>query len=217
VSDRPKLVCFDLGGVLVELAHSWDEACRFARVPSRGEPAADAVRSELDRLHATGRIGDEQWAHGLARASAPYTAAELLRIHHQWIRKEYDGVGAIVDDLHERGLWTACLSNTTEGHWRRMIHRDGEALLTGPAEFPTVAKLTRQYASHRLGLLKPDRAIFQAFEARTDLHGGDILFFDDLEPNVASARECGWNAQRIDASRQTAPQIAAHLHAYGLL
>jgi glucose-1-phosphatase len=217
VSVGPSLVCFDLGGVMVELAQGWDEACRFAGVPFRGQPGDEALRDELDRLHGTGRISDEHWADRLARASARYSSAELLRIHHAWIRREYEGIGTVVDCLDQRGVLTACLSNTTEGHWRRMTHRADDVLLAGPAEFPTVARLTWRLASHRLGLLKPDPAIFEAFAARTSVRGSDILFFDDLEPNVESARKCGWNAVRIAPNQPTAPQILAHLRAYGLV
>lgn len=216
VSENPSLVCFDLGGVLVELAKGWDDACRLAGVPFQGDPA-DSVRAELDRLHATGRITDDEWAQGVVRGGAPYSCAQLLRMHHAWIRKEYDGIGPVIDGLEQRGILTACLSNTTEGHWRRMVHRADETVLPGPAEFPSVARLRWRFASHRLGLLKPDPAIYEAFEAHTSRRGAEILFFDDLVPNVAAATKRGWNAVRIDPTRPTAPQIVSHLLTYGLL
>ena len=61
-----------------------------------------------------------------------------------------------------------------------------------------------------MGLAKPDPAIYEAFEAATGLRGPQILFFDDLAPNVAAARARGWN----DPLVETVPQLRRHLGAY---
>jgi FMN phosphatase YigB (HAD superfamily) len=97
-----------------------------------------------------------------------------------------------------------------------MIHHDGTVPLAGSAEFPTVASLGWHLASHRLGSAKPDPAIYEAFEAETGYRGREVLFFDDLEPNVHAARSIGWNSERIDPTQQTAPQLRTWLDRYGL-
>ncbi len=215
VRAQPQLVCFDLGGVLVRLVANWAEACHIASVPMRGFLAHPRTE-EWAVLHAKGQMSDTQWAEAHAHAGAPYTAKELLQIQHDWIRGEYEGVDVVVARLRELGVATACLSNTSEGHWRRMVHRDGVAPLAGPPEFPTVASLNYQLASHRLGAAKPDATIYEAFESTTGCRGPRILFFDDLAVNVEAARARGWNSERLDPTQATAPQLRTWLAKYGL-
>ena len=45
----------------------------------------------------------------------------------------------------------------------------------------------------------------------------EILFFDDLSDNIASARACGWSAEQIDHTGDTARQMAEHLGRHGVL
>src|SRR5205085_2176142 len=132
---------------------------------------------------------------------------------------EYPGIGALIDELHARDVETACLSNTTDTHWVRLLHADGGGPLPGAPAFPAVRGLRHHFASHLLGLAKPDPAIFLAFEAATGQTGAEILFFDDLAPNVAAARELGWRAELIDPRHEggTAPQLRRHLTRHGVL
>jgi len=67
------------------------------------------------------------------------------------------------------------------------------------------AHFTRQFArelghfqalvfSHEVRARKPDAAIYLACQERADCRPGDILFVDDREENVATARSLGWEA-----------------------
>jgi putative hydrolase of the HAD superfamily len=51
-----------------------------------------------------------------------------------------------------------------------------------------------QYYSYRLGAAKPDAAYFRAILADLELAPEDVLFIDDNEKNVSSAREVGLRA-----------------------
>jgi FMN phosphatase YigB (HAD superfamily) len=217
VAPAPKLAVFDLGGVLVRIARSLSEACARAGVPMRGEldhPRAAAIGDD----HGCGRIDDRQWAerHAIALPGL-YSVDELLKIHAAWLLTEYEGVYSVVSSLRASGVTTACLSNTTESHWRRLIHRDGDEPRKGAPEFPAIASLDRHFASHRLGIAKPDAAAFRAVETAAGAHGAEVLFFDDTRPNVEAARRIGWRAELVDPLGETAPQIARHLSHHGLL
>jgi putative hydrolase of the HAD superfamily len=78
-------------------------------------------------------------------------------------------------------------------------------------------RLQHLLASHQLGLHKPDPAIYRAFERRVQCLAQEILFFDDLEENVQSARSVGWQAELIDPMASTSPQIEAVLRKRGVL
>jgi HAD superfamily hydrolase (TIGR01509 family) len=136
-----------------------------------------------------------------------YSPEELTRIHDAWLLDEYAGVTEIIDELHARGVATACLSNTNHAHWSRCLRA---------SEFPSVARLGSRHASHLLGCGKPDEAMFRAFERATSAPGQSVLFFDDLGVNVEAARAFGWNAERIDPNAETAPQLRRHLAEYGV-
>src|SRR5215211_7920813 len=61
-SSSVRLVCFDLGGVLVRIARGWDDACRRAGVAlPHADDAAWARHHELMLRYETGAIGEEDY------------------------------------------------------------------------------------------------------------------------------------------------------------
>jgi FMN phosphatase YigB (HAD superfamily) len=217
-----RLVCFDLGGVLVRICQSWAEAYRAAGLDIREEPAHRSVRArrlELLNLHGIGRITIDDWAAGTSAAlEGVYSADELKRAHHAFILEQHPGAIELVDELHAAGIATACLSNTNHTHWLRLVHRDGDRALEGTPEYPTVVRLQRHFASHLLGLAKPDDEIYARFEELTGLGPNAILFFDDLEENVGAARRRGWHAEQVTASHFDAvTQMRQHLRRRGVV
>jgi glucose-1-phosphatase len=206
-----RIVCFDLGGVLVRICDSWAEACAAAGLAARGEPFDPAIeekRHALTALLVIGRITVEEWAAGVSQVlGGAYAPDELTRMHDAISQEEHAGALVLVDELHDAGVETACLSNTNHAHWTRLVHHDGSAPLTGDPEYPSVARLKRHYASHLLALAKPDDAIYAEFERRTGLHGPEILFFDDRIENVEGALRRAWRAHRIDPRGDTIAQV----------
>jgi FMN phosphatase YigB (HAD superfamily) len=216
-----RLVCFDLGGVLVKICRSWSDGCRAAGLDVRGNSAGDragSVRRELTQKLGIGRLSEDEWAEQLALGlGGLYSAEELRRIHHAWSQQEYAGALDLVEELNASQVTTACLSNTNQSHWTRLLHHDGQRPLAGAPEYPAVLRLHRHYASHLLGLAKPDAAIYRAFEQATEHAPADILFFDDLPDNVAAARALGWNAERVNPHQETIPQLRRFLGTYRVL
>lgn len=217
-----RLVCFDLGGVLVRICQSWAEAYRAAGLDVREEPTHPSIRArrlELASLHGIGRISLDEWAKGASEAMrGVYSAEELKRAHDAFTLEQHPGAIELVDELHAAGAATACLSNTNHTHWRRLIHCDGDRTLEGAPRYPAVVRLQRHFASHLLGLAKPDDAIYARFEELTGAPPSSILFFDDLEENVAAARQRGWNAEQVTASHLDAvAQMRRHLQRLGVL
>jgi FMN phosphatase YigB (HAD superfamily) len=216
-----RIVCFDLGGVLVRTWSTWSDACRAAGLAAPIEPPAPATQEKVSALGAlleVGRISFDEWATGVSRALAGvYSPGEVKRAHDASTRDEYPGALALVDALHAAGVATACLSNTNDPHWVRLVHHDGAGPLGGEPEYPSVARLKSRFASHLLGVAKPDSAIYAEFERLVGLQGADILFFDDRADNVAAARARGWRAHRIDPQGDTVAQVREHLRREGVL
>jgi glucose-1-phosphatase len=216
-----ELVCFDLGGVLIRICTAWSDLCRAARLDVRGESAGDLAertRQKLSEAHMLGELSTEQWMDAMGEAlGGLYAREEIAALHEAVLVEEYAGVGAVIDDLHRAGIATACLSNTSEMHWAKMLHHDGKRALPGEARYPGVRKLGAHHASHLMRLTKPSPAIYRAFETAVGRSGPQILFFDDLEPNVAAARSVGWRAERIDPTAPTDVQMRRHLARHGVM
>ena len=214
-SPAVRLVTFDLGGVLVRITRTWEEACALAGVPVH--PATDspeAWRARQPYIHAyeRGELGYEAFLEGLAVASGGhYAAAEIERIHHVILREEFPGIDRLLGDLEAAEVATAILSNTNASHW------DAVFSPTGRERFPSVARVGVPMASHLLRARKPDAEIFARADAVTGIRGAEVLYFDDLEDNVKAARRAGWRSERVDPTGDPAAEMRAHLVAARVL
>ena len=201
-----KLICFDLGGVIIRLCQTWQERCAAAGLELRKPElwdALDPVREVLLMQYMTGQLTGDAFSQKFSEhIDQTYSPAEIIDILDAWLVDEYEGVSQIVDQLHETGMDTAALSNTTHEHWIRMH------------EFPTVHKLKNLFPSHEIGLHKPDPAIYIHLEKSLGYRGSEILFFDDTPENVQAAKSRGWQAIVIDPTSEPAKQIADALEQY---
>jgi glucose-1-phosphatase len=210
-----RVVCFDLGGVLVRIVHSWAEACDRCGIPLKNPEwiASETARSRRTLVVDKYQRGElESGAFYIALAAALdglYTPAEVERIHRAWLLGEYPGFFEILEDLAKvPNVRTACLSNTNAVHWRQ---------LQEAGSFPSFNRLQYRLASHLLGCLKPDPHIYKLAQSHLEADATEIVFFDDLEANVEAARNAGWAAEQIDPRGDTPAQIRAHLTAHGVL
>ena len=211
-----EVVCFDLGGVLIRICRSWQEAARAADLPVHPVPEAFEVeRQAAARAHQVGAIEDSEYYAAVSRASAgAYRAEDVERVHHAWTRSEYDGLGDLFGALRQSpGIRLACLSNTNAAHWGRLAPDSPSAA----DEYPNLAALETKLASHLLGLAKPDPEIFSVACARLETLPGRILFFDDLAENVAAARAAGWQAHEVDPFGDPVAEIRTHLSHWTLI
>lgn len=211
-----KMVCFDVGGVLIKHRRTWEEGCAAAGLPLRPEamtPEAAAHRREMAAAYTCGKISDEQFNRDMSRLmGGVYSPEEIRKLHHFWLGPEYDGVAAVIHRLISVStIDTGILSNTNAAHWSRMNKINGRT-----PEFPTPAMLRHRHASHVMGMAKPDPRIFRDFERRTDYRGAEILYFDDLKENAEVARAQGWVVELVDHLGDTAAQVEAALTRHGI-
>jgi putative hydrolase of the HAD superfamily len=82
--------------------------------------------------------------------------------------------------LNRAGIKTGILSNI------------GDAMEAGVlGRFPALAEFTHHTFSHRLGIAKPDAAIYRHAVEGLGVPGGEVLFVDDREENILAARAAG--------------------------
>jgi putative hydrolase of the HAD superfamily len=208
---------FDLGGVIVRAARSFEEACALAgcgELPLARDAAFLGRHAPLIAAYMAGRIGTDTYTRACEDASGgALTRAEARRILDAWVGGEYPGVAAVLDAIEARRVRTAVLSNTNAAHWALIA--DGDA---ARAAYPSVSRHQHLFLSHQLGLAKPDPAIFAAVEATAGVDAAHILYFDDVLPNIEAARARGWQAEQIDhLVDSTAPQLIVHLRTHGVI
>ncbi len=204
------LVVFDLSGVLVRVVDSWADG--HARSGVAGDPLSDPAfesqRLELSERRQRGEIGAEEYCHLVAGISGGvYGPYEVAAIHRAWVIDEYPGVGEVVDAVHAAGVGTAILTNTDEWHWHQQLADEAEA-----DRFASVRRIEHRFASHRLGVVKPERAVFEAVMATTGFKERRILYFDDSKRHIDASLDVGWGGVLVDPSGDPARQMLFELN-----
>ncbi|MFM9957742.1 MAG: HAD family hydrolase [Phycisphaerales bacterium] len=214
-----RVVCFDLGGVVVRICRSWQEACARAGVQAPdaaafARPELAARRRELVEAYQTGRKGCDEFFDALAGATGgQHSAHDVRRVHNAWIIEDYASIDAVIDGLNRtRGVVSACLSNTNHAHWAGMLGLPGGEGWRSPS----VEALRLTGASQLLGCAKPGLEIYRKAEGLFGASGPEIVFFDDLAENVAAASGLGWRAFQIDHEGDTAAQVRGALLSLGI-
>lgn len=179
-----RTVVLDFGNVLV----GWDP---YGAFPHRTRAEVDAWMTEVDfpALNLAQDAG-RSWAD--ARASLDD------RPHLQPMLDEYvagfagtltgpvPGSAELVDELHAAGVRLLGLTN-----WSAELF--GHAAPAAPA----TTRMEHVVVSGRVGLAKPDPAIFRYLAQEHDVDPARAVFVDDSPANVAAARDLGFHAVRF--------------------
>jgi 2-haloacid dehalogenase len=197
-------VVFDLGGVLVD----WDPRYLLRKVmPGRTAEMEAILRDVLNHDWNLARDAGDSWPRAMAELelSHPQWADVFRAYDERWpetLGGNHEETVAILRDLHDRGVPLLALSN-----W------SAEKFPHAEERFDWLDWFDGIVVSGRVGLVKPDAAIFRYLLDRYDLEAGDAFFVDDHEPNVAAARALRMQAHHF----RDAASLRADLRAHGLL
>jgi len=215
VSDGPiTTIVADVGGVLTTPVAS----------------ALDAVREQLGLPPAA--LGQAMTAVAATRGAHPLHELELGELPEadffallgERLTEEL-GHEVVLRDFSER-YWAALAPNDELIEHLRTVRRRGYrmGLLTNNvrewehrwrAMLPVEELFDEVVDSARVGLRKPEAAIYALTAERLGVRGAEIAFLDDLEPNCAAAREAGWTAVRFEHTVQAIAALDAVLDACG--
>jgi len=177
---------FDLGGVFIELG---GVACMLELLDHRitvDELWARWIASPSVRAFETGRMEADRFAAVLlAEFELAIDPAAFLAEFTAWPTGPYPGSIELLQSLAPH-YTLAYVTNTNALHWPRMHD-----------EMQLAPQFAMHVASHLLGLLKPDRAIFAHVVERLGYTPERILFLDDTAVNVERARSVGISAYRV--------------------
>jgi HAD superfamily hydrolase (TIGR01509 family) len=200
-----KLVCFDVGGVLLRVCTSFEEGVNAAGLPVRLDSAEmvrgfDAVRDAREEYR-TGKIDTRELARRVSTAfGGAYSLEEVCAVMHSWVRETYPQTMPMLAALKDNGACEiAIFSNTCLDHWRQITAR------------PWMKYVDHAFASHELGTAKPSPEAFAAIEKITRVPPEQILFFDDTRENIAASVHRRWNSVWIDSAGDINSQMRAAL------
>ncbi|MBZ9733272.1 MULTISPECIES: HAD family hydrolase [unclassified Mesorhizobium] len=177
-------IVFDIGKVLIH----YDPDIPFSRlIPDAEERrwffdnvCTSAWNIEQDR----GRTWEE--AESLLIAEHPAHAENIRNFRRHWhdmVPHAYDDSVALLEGLIDDGRDVTLLTN-----WASDTFREARA------RFPFLEKPRGITVSGDIGLIKPDRAIYDHHVASFGLDPAASLFIDDSQKNVDGAKAAGWQA-----------------------
>jgi putative hydrolase of the HAD superfamily len=185
---------FDLGRVVIDLdtqrAHArWAELAGVSVAELERRSHLRVTESETFERHERGEISDaEFFAHLRTALEIDLTDAELEEGWNAIFRGEMRGIRPILSRSGQ-SLPLYAFTNTNASHQACWSVRFADVLTA----------FRKVYASHEMGVRKPDAAAFLAVAADMGLPPHRILFFDDLAGNVAGARAAGMQAIQVTA------------------
>src|SRR5690606_28855842 len=102
---------------------------------------------------------------------------------HEMVPHAYDDSVALMEQLIDAGHDVTLLTN-----WA------ADTFTVARARFPFLDKPRGITVSGEVGLIKPERAIFDHHARAFDLEPAATIFIDDSQKNVDGAKAAGWRA-----------------------
>jgi 2-haloacid dehalogenase len=178
-------VVFDLGRVLIE----WEPEIPYRRlIPD----ATERRRFLTEVCNARWLIETDlgaTWADAERDLIAQHPGeADLIRAFrenwHDMVPGFVDGTPLILSELISHGHDVTALTNFA-----------GDTFYEVADRFPLLRSFRGVTVSGRVGLVKPDEAIFKLHADEFNMAPEATLFFDDTPANVAAAHRAGWRAE----------------------
>ncbi len=183
----PKLILFDLGGVLVDCDNS------FATAAKELELSIDMIDSVFDKYEAEITLGkitpqqlyDRVLTEQKISANRDYDFLESWVNDYKTIKATFDLLPCIAAQYQ-----VALLSNT---------YRGVVELVKARRLIPQI-KFEFSFLSCELGMQKPDLSIYEFVEKSTGLNGAELLFIDDRVDFLIVPQKMGWGTIQFKRS-----------------
>lgn len=188
------VVLFDLGGVLVDPG-GVAEMRQLSGIESDEELWRRWLGCQWVQRFEAGQCSGGEFATGVVDDwGLALSPDEFLAVFASWRTVPYPGAGRLVAEVRAVAL-VGYLSNTNVAQWEAHLARS-----------PLVGGFDFGFTSFALGLVKPDRAIFEAVAERLPVAVGEVgrvLFLDDNLVNVEGATGFGFAARHVRGMDET--------------
>lgn len=196
----PRALLFDLGGVLIDIDFSRAiKAWAPHSALSEAQLAAAFRFDEAYAQHECGQLSSPAYfAHLVDALQLSATAAQVEAGWNAIFQGEITATRRLVQQA-SRSLPCDAFTNTNHSHMQ---------VWTGL--YPDVVAAFRTiFASHQIGLRKPERSAFDFVCAAMQCKPAEVLFFDDLADNVQAAQAAGLQAVLVRSPQDVAAALKA--------
>jgi HAD superfamily hydrolase (TIGR01509 family) len=192
-----EFVLFDLGGVLIDPG-GVAPMRELSGVSSDEELWARWLSCRWVRRFEAGRCTPEEFAAGVVGDwGLGLSPGAFLEEFAGWPGPPYPGALELVAAVRE-AVPVGCLSNTNATQWG-----------ANEAATPVAEAFDWCFLSFELGMVKPDREIFEAVATLLPATRQRVLFLDDNAANVASAAAAGYVARHVRGVDEARGVLAA--------
>jgi len=177
---------FDLGGVVIELRGTpvRSEWCDSEK--THEQLWEQWLTSNAPRQFESGKIDKDTFASMIVdELSLSICAKEFLEHFTRLPVGPFPGALEFIDSLRPQ-FKTALFSNSNAIHWERKTTE----MQLGPV-------FDYHFASHLMGLVKPDAEAFEYVVAELAVPASSIVFFDDNKLNVEAAKKVGMISRHV--------------------
>lgn len=188
-----RFIFFDLGKVLI----NFDLNQMMRQVSDVTGATVDDITSALfdDGLHERfelGKLSVQEYQREFSRRiDRQPDFAKLLRATTEFFELN-TSILPVISGLCQTRFPLGILSNTCVTHWDYCCRR--YAFLRECFRLPL--------ASFDLGMLKPNKEIYDEATSRAGVAPDEIFFTDDILENVEGARAAGWDAEQFTGARK---------------
>ena len=179
---QPEFIYFDLGKVLLDFSveRMTRQLAEVAGItPQRVMQVV--FESDLQRRYESGQVSSREFYEMFCRETATQPDYQALARAGSDIFTLRAEMLPLIAQLQQAGRRLGILSNTCEIHWEYCLGR-----------FRILTDVFQVHAlSYRLGVCKPDAAIFQAAAELAGVEPRAIFFVDDLPQHVAGPGPSG--------------------------
>ena len=191
-------IVFDIGKVLIH----YDPNIPYSRlIPDQAEREAffDTVCThEWNLEQDRGRSWDEAEALLIAEHPDKEELIRAFRTHwHEMVSHSYDDSVDIMLDLIQQGHDVTMLTNFA-----------ADTFSQAREMYPFLKVPRGVTVSGEIGLIKPDREIYDTHVKSFDLEPAACLFIDDSEKNVEGAIAAGWQAVHFTGAEKLRDDLA---------
>ncbi|KMW58951.1 Hydrolase [Candidatus Rhodobacter oscarellae] len=193
-----KAVVFDIGNVLVE----WYPERPFDRILGEARRKELFAQIDFDTMNLESDRGIPM-AEGLERLvdAHPEHAAEIRLWGVHWLEMlapDLPHSAKLLRALRAKGMPVYALSNFGDMTFAMAEER-----------YPILKEFDKRFVSARMGVIKPDPAIYQMLEEGVDEAPEALLFIDDRAENIDAAQARGWHGHLFETEQGLADRLMA--------
>ena len=179
-----KVIVFDLGGVLLDVSGVEDILDWLDNKIELADFWYLWLHCPAVKQFESGEITEVEFVNSvLSHFKLPIDYTTFEQSYRYWIKGIFTGRLALLEQL-KADYQLACLTNTNLMHWPEIV-------ATG-----ILNPLDKHYVSFEMGCVKPDKEIYQKMLDDLDVPAEQVLFIDDNQVNVDTAKALGIDAYR---------------------